>query len=96
MPRKTPSLRLHKATGQGYVELNGRRIYLGKYELPETEERYHATISEWLANGRKLPVEAAVESVARAQFVSDPAVGAASIRAYGARLDGAEQHFSDF
>jgi len=28
----TPKYRLHKASGQALVQLNGRRIYLGKYE----------------------------------------------------------------
>jgi hypothetical protein len=38
---KTPKLRLHKATGQAYVELNGRRLYLGKHGNSETTRRYH-------------------------------------------------------
>ena len=54
--KRIPSLRHHKPTGQALVELNGRRIYLGKYGLPETEQRYHRTVAEWLANGRQLPV----------------------------------------
>lgn len=53
-----PKLRLHKATGQGYVELNGRRIYLGKLDLPETRMRYHTLVAEWEANGRSLPAPA--------------------------------------
>jgi integrase-like protein len=55
---KTPSFRLHKATSQGYVELNGQRLYLGRHELPETKQRYHRLIAEWLANGRRVPVDA--------------------------------------
>jgi hypothetical protein len=38
------------------VELNGQRIYLGRYDLPETRQKYHRTITEWLAAGRQLPV----------------------------------------
>ena len=38
---KTPKPRLHKARGQAYVELNGRRLYLGKHGNPETTRRYH-------------------------------------------------------
>lgn len=55
--RRTPSFRHHKGTGQGFVELDGRRIYLGRYDNPESSERYHRLIAEWLANGRQLPVE---------------------------------------
>jgi len=50
---KIPELRHHKATGQG-GGLNGRFIYLGRYDAPETRQRYHQVIAEWLANGRQL------------------------------------------
>jgi len=52
-PAKIPKLRTHKATGQGYVVLNGQAIYLGRAGLPETERRYHQVIAEWLAAGRQ-------------------------------------------
>ena len=55
--RRIPKLRHHKASGQGFVELNGHRFYLGRFHLPETRERYDRTIAEWLANGRQLPVD---------------------------------------
>jgi len=54
--QRTPSYRLHKATGQGYVELSGRRLYLGRFDKPETKQAYHRTIATWLANGKQLPV----------------------------------------
>ena len=53
---RVPSLRRH-ATGQGFVELNGRYIYLGAFDKPETKQAYHRLIAEWLANGRRLPVD---------------------------------------
>lgn len=56
--RHVPSLRHHKASGQGFVELNGRRIYLGRFDVPGTRQRYHRTIAEWIANGKRLPVDA--------------------------------------
>lgn len=52
-PPRIPKLRTHKATGQGYVVLNGQAIYLGRAGLPETERRYHQVIAEWLANERQ-------------------------------------------
>lgn len=48
-PRRTPSLRLHKPTGQAVVRLDGRDYYLGKFGTPESEERYHRKVAEWLA-----------------------------------------------
>ena len=57
--RKTvPSYRLHKASENAYVELGGKRIYLGKHGTPESREAYHRTLAEWEANGRTLPVAA--------------------------------------
>ena len=56
-PRKTPSYRRHKATGQGFVELNGKRFYLGRYDSPKSREKYHRTVAEWLAAGRQSPID---------------------------------------
>lgn len=60
MPKKssqhTPKFRRHKATNQGYVELNGRIIYLGRFDHPDTQTRYYRVLAEWNANGRQLPV----------------------------------------
>ena len=56
MPKKNiPNYRLHKASGQAFVELDGRRFYLGKYESKASREEYDRRIAEYLANGRKLP-----------------------------------------
>lgn len=52
-PARVPKLRTHKATGQGYVVLNGQAVYLGRADKPETERRYHQVIAEWLANDRQ-------------------------------------------
>jgi len=67
--QKTPAYRRHKPSNQGFVELNGRRLYLGRYDFPETVERYHRTIAEWLANGCQVNVDpetiTVVELIAR-------------------------------
>lgn len=52
-----PKLRHHKATDQGYIVLNRKVIYLGKYGLPETTEKYHQAMAEWLACGQQLPAD---------------------------------------
>ncbi len=49
-----PSLR--HCNGRGFVELSGRRVYLGPWGAPGTEEAYHARLAEWFENGRRLPV----------------------------------------
>ncbi len=48
-PKRIPKLRHHKASGRGYVQLDGRFIYLGNYKDPDTTEAYHRLIAEWLA-----------------------------------------------
>ncbi len=53
---RTPSYRHHKPSGQAFVEIDGRRYYLGKFELPETKQAYLRIIREWLAGGYRLPV----------------------------------------
>ena len=50
-----PSYRLHKATGQAYIELGGRRFFLGKHGTKTSREKYEQKLAEYLANGRKLP-----------------------------------------
>ena len=60
---KVPTLTLHKRTGQGYVRMNGRCYYLGRYGEPETEARYHQKVVEWMARGRQLPVAQEVATV---------------------------------
>ncbi|MEM6256838.1 MAG: tyrosine-type recombinase/integrase [Planctomycetota bacterium] len=55
-PKRTPKLRHHKASNQAFVEIEGRRRYLGVYGRPATEQAYHRLIAEWLANGQRLPI----------------------------------------
>ena len=50
---KVPKLRIHKATGQAYVVLNGRAIYFGNHRTCDPKAQYHKVIAEWLANGRQ-------------------------------------------
>lgn len=54
MKIRIPSLR--RCNNRGFVELNGRRIYLGAWGAPETQEAYERAISEWLANKMVVPV----------------------------------------
>ncbi|MDA0660789.1 MAG: site-specific integrase [Planctomycetota bacterium] len=54
MPRLTtsvPKYRKHH-TGQAFVRLSGRYVYLGKFGSHESKEAYNRVISEWTANHR--------------------------------------------
>jgi len=51
---RIPSLR--RCNGRGFVELGGRRIYLGPWGEPQTQEAYGRTVAEWMRTGRQVPV----------------------------------------
>jgi integrase len=58
--RKDPSYRLHKPSGQAIVTLpdglGGRHdVYLGKHNSDESWEAYNRVLTEWKANGRRVP-----------------------------------------
>lgn len=63
-PRKTPSYRLHKATGQAVVTLDGRDIYLGKYDTDASREAYDRAVVSWRSGTLKPRGQAAGVSVA--------------------------------
>ena len=48
--KSTPGYLLHKPTGQARVRINGRDFYLGKYDSPESRQKYHQLVAEWLSS----------------------------------------------
>ena len=48
---RVPSYRRHKPSGQAVVTLNGRDIYLGKWDTKASRTEYDRLIGEWLAVG---------------------------------------------
>ena len=54
---KIPSLCRHRATDQAFVVLNRKTVYLGRYGLEQTTQRYHRVVAEWLANNRQMKIE---------------------------------------
>src|SRR4051812_29865554 len=63
-PRKIPSYRLHKPTGQAVVRLDGHDHYLGKHGTDASHEAYRRVIAEWLAAGRPQATGAAASAPA--------------------------------
>lgn len=41
-----PKYRRHKGSGQAFVQIKGRRHYLGKWDSPKSKERYSAFVAE--------------------------------------------------
>ena len=48
-------LRRRSGNDIAYVDVAGKRHYLGAYDTPESRERYHRLIAEWEASGRAEP-----------------------------------------
>ena len=55
MPRRSPSYHLHKPSGQAVVTINSQDSYLGKFDSPESREKYHRLVAEWMTAERTRP-----------------------------------------
>ncbi len=55
-----PKLRFHKHSNRAYVELSGKRVYLGKWDDPKRDHTYHSLLAAWERNGRVYPFPATV------------------------------------
>jgi len=59
MTVKTPKYRKQKRP-DGYlafVELNGQRFYLGKYNSRRSRQKYHQLLAEWSETGNVMPAK---------------------------------------
>jgi integrase len=52
---RQPKYRLHKFSGQAFVEIKGRRVYLGKYGSEESRAKYHRLLAEAAVGGIAAP-----------------------------------------
>ena len=50
-----PKYRLHKGSGQAFVQIKGHRHYLGVFNSPESKERYARFITESIINRLSTP-----------------------------------------
>jgi integrase len=59
MPRRrTPKYRHYKPKDLGLVVIDGKAHYLGRYDSPESWERYHRLLAEHLSSPSSLPTQA--------------------------------------
>ncbi len=59
MPKLTkavPRYRKHRASGQAVVSIGGVDHYLGPHGTKASRIEYDRLVTEWLANGRQLPI----------------------------------------
>jgi integrase len=61
----TPSYRLYRRTGQAVVTLSGKDHYLGKYDSPESREKYDRLVAEWVLSGRRPAIPTAATAAKR-------------------------------
>jgi integrase len=55
-PRKEkPDYCHHKPSDRAFVKIDGHRFYLGRFNSPESRDKYDMLIGEWKARGRTLP-----------------------------------------
>jgi hypothetical protein len=59
-----PSYCLHRASGQAYVNLSGRVVYLGPHGSKVSKGEYDRVVGEWLAAGRRLPSDPCETTIA--------------------------------
>jgi hypothetical protein len=58
-----PKYRRHKGSGQAFVQVHGRRHYLGKWDSPKSKERYAAFIAELAVQPVCVPVPSSPATV---------------------------------
>jgi len=78
---RVPEYCRHRPTGQAYVWIDGRMIYLGLYGTAASRQRYDQIITEWIAAGRRLPGDP--QAITVAEVVAPPS--AATLRSTTAR-----------
>src|SRR5215204_161200 len=71
LAQSVPKYRKHKASSQAFVELNGRRHYLGPHGSRTSRDEYDRLISEWLQNGRRTkPVDCESDSLLVVELIA--------------------------
>ena len=68
--KRSPTLCRHKRTGHAYANFDGHQLWFGRYDDPETYERFGRTLAEWRANGCRLPVEKSDQALTLADVVA--------------------------
>jgi integrase len=67
---RTPTYCRHQPTGQAYVRLGGRMLYLGPWDSPESKAKYDRLMAEWLAHGRRLPTSGGPADLTVAEVIA--------------------------
>ena len=74
MPRLTqsvPKYRKHAASKQAFVEIAGRRHYLGPHDTVASKLEYDRLVTEWLSSGRSASYGVPEHQVSVAELLLD-------------------------
>lgn len=63
---RAPKYRHYRPKNLGVVRIEGRDIYLGTYDSPESRAKYHRIVAEWMANPQRAVSPAEPASTTRA------------------------------
>ena len=63
MSRRPPKYSYHKKSGQAFVRINGKYVYLGEYDSPESHEEYDRLLARFFLG--KLDVDRDSLSISR-------------------------------
>lgn len=66
---RLPKYRHHKATGQAVVTIRSKDYYLGKYDSPESREKYQRLIAQYLAVGGVIQPVGRIETITVAEGI---------------------------
>lgn len=61
--RKIPAYRLHKARNLAVVRIDGKDVYLGEYDSPESKAKYERLVADWLKSHHERPEAGATITV---------------------------------
>jgi len=73
MQRRMPKYSKHKASGQARVRIDGRTIYLGKYDSPDSHRKYDALIARWLSGEKPASPDAMTVSRLCVRYIEEHA-----------------------
>ena len=60
--RPNPKYRHYQPKNLGVVRIDGKDHYLGRYDSPESWEKYHRLVAEWLSRGQTDAAEPAASA----------------------------------
>lgn len=62
-PPSRPTYRLHKPSGNAYVRIDGKQVYLGRFDSPDSRARFAELLEEWSTRNERAPVTLTIDDL---------------------------------